>query len=828
MKRKKAIAVILTAALITGSVFGIGVAVRKTTSGNSAVTVIQGSNINTGYWGNDTQSMNGTVSSSATQNVYLNSGDTVRSVNVKAGDTVKAGDVLLKYDPAKAELAFKGEQISYDEIQLKIKVAQQNLNTLSKIKPVADSAPDSGGTDIDNGGDGGDNGDIDDGGYDNGGDIDDGGYDDGGGDNGGDIDDGGDDNGGNTDSGTDSGKTDSDTDSGKTDSDTDSGDTKNDYSKALKSISGLAGAYNAQPGYKDKDTLGTKENPYRFLINDNTVIRVSFLKELASKGGANGTESGNTSSDSSAESSGSTSGSTSESSGSSSESSGSQSDGSRTSSGISSESTSSDSSGKKADSSSDQTSSGTSSEKTDSGKNHCYVVFEVREGDSVRGKLTNAWRIDAADIEAVATDSESDPSSDKTGSDTSSDSKPTGSDSSSESSSSGKSDSGSSTSGKTGSESSTPGESSGSSASGKTGSEGSASGKSSGSGSTGGSSGVSSGSGSAGSGSSGSVSSGTEAGSEPAEGSTGTAAESSLESLPASLVLLKSGAVRLMSTADSSDGSSDASGDSSSDSDNSSSLAAIGVISADTQYTKDELAQAIQEQKDTLRDEQLNLKEEDIKLRAAQKAVEAGTVVAKMDGVVKSVGDLSNPPKDGSAFITVTGGSGTYIKSAVSETYLDSLHEGDTVTVMSWNSGTTATAVVKDISTYPDTTGQYAQSNANVSYYPFTAVVEGDANFSADDYLNVTLDSVGAADQNGFYLMKAFVRTDDSGQKYVYKEGSDGKLKKQVITVGTVTSDGYEVKSGVTEDDWIAFPYGKNVKDGAKVKEGSIEDMYNS
>ena len=140
MKRKKAIAVILTAALITGSVFGIGVAVRKTTSGNSAVTVIQGSNINTGYWGNDTQSMNGTVSSSATQNVYLNSGDTVQSVNVKAGDTVKAGDVLLKYDPAKAELAFKGEQISYDEIQLKIKVAQQNLNTLSKIKPVADLA----------------------------------------------------------------------------------------------------------------------------------------------------------------------------------------------------------------------------------------------------------------------------------------------------------------------------------------------------------------------------------------------------------------------------------------------------------------------------------------------------------------------------------------------------------------------------------------------------------------------------------------------------------------------------------------------------------------
>ena len=749
MKRKKVTAVILTAALITGSVFGIGVAVRKTTSGNRAVTVVQGSDVNAGYWGSDTQSMNGTVSSSATQNVYLSSGDTIQSVNVRAGDTVKAGDVLLKYDPAKAELAFKREQISYDEIQLKIKVAQQNLNTLSKIKPIADSSANSGGgTDMDNGG------------IDNGG---------------GDADSGG------------------DTDS-HTGSDTDSGDAKNDYSKALKTLSGLSDAYNAQPG--DRDTLGTKANPYRFLINDHTVIRVSFLKELAAKSGTKDPESESTSFDPPAESAGSTSGSAAEPSGS--VPSGSSAESSESTSGSSGESSESRSG--------EHSSSGTS----DSGKNHCYVVFEVREGDSVSGKLTDAWRVDAADIETASTDSKSDASPDKTGSDAgasdpSSDAKPTGSDAFS---------------GKTESGSSTPGE---------TGSSGSASGESSDKGSTSGheSSESSPENSNSGKNSSG-AQSGTEAASEPAEGAGGTDAESSLESLPASLVLLRSGAVRLLSTADSSDRSTDMSDDSSSGGASGSSLAAIGVIPADAQYTKDELAQAIQDQKDTLRDEQLNLKEEDIRLRAAQKAVEAGTVVAKMDGVVKSVGDLSNPPKDGSAFITVTGGSGIYIKSAVSETYLDRLHEGDTVTVMSWNSGTTATAVVKDISSYPDMTGMYAQTNAHVSYYPFTAVVEGDADFSPDDYLNVTLDSVGAANQNGFYLIKAFVRTDDSGQKYVYRKGSDGKLRKQVITVGKVTADGYEVKSGVTEDDWIAFPYGKNVRDGAKVREGSLEDLYNS
>ena len=35
-----------------------------------------------------------------------------------------------------------------------------------------------------------------------------------------------------------------------------------------------------------------------------------------------------------------------------------------------------------------------------------------------------------------------------------------------------------------------------------------------------------------------------------------------------------------------------------------------------------------------------------------------------------------------------------------------------------------------------------------------------------------------------------------------------------------------EIKNGLTEEDHIAFPYGKKVKEGVKVRRAAIEDLY--
>ena len=75
-------------------------------------------------------------------------------------------------------------------------------------------------------------------------------------------------------------------------------------------------------------------------------------------------------------------------------------------------------------------------------------------------------------------------------------------------------------------------------------------------------------------------------------------------------------------------------------------------------------------------------------------------------------------------------------------------------------------------------------------------------------------------------IQKAFVRS-DNGSNYVYKD-DNGVLKKQEISVGATVDSGYDVivKGGISADDLIAFPYGKDVKEGAKTKEVTLDDMY--
>ena len=55
-------------------------------------------------------------------------------------------------------------------------------------------------------------------------------------------------------------------------------------------------------------------------------------------------------------------------------------------------------------------------------------------------------------------------------------------------------------------------------------------------------------------------------------------------------------------------------------------------------------------------------------------------------------------------------------------------------------------------------------------------------------------------------------------QSYVYKAGSDNTLEKQYVRTGeTVYSTYVEVLQGLSLTDSIAFPYGKNVYEGAPI-----------
>ena len=151
---------------------------------------------------------------------------------------------------------------------------------------------------------------------------------------------------------------------------------------------------------------------------------------------------------------------------------------------------------------------------------------------------------------------------------------------------------------------------------------------------------------------------------------------------------------------------------------------------------------------------------------------------------------------------------------------------GQTVYANSWESGMSFEATITEISTYPqENSNSWGDGNPNVSYYPYTAYIENTEGLKNGEYVELTMTS-NVDNSNSIYLDKAYVREED-GKSYVLKADKNDRLVKQYVVTGkTIWGQAVEIVSGLTMEDKIAFPYGKNAKEGVKVKESSGGMMY--
>ena len=182
-----------------------------------------------------------------------------------------------------------------------------------------------------------------------------------------------------------------------------------------------------------------------------------------------------------------------------------------------------------------------------------------------------------------------------------------------------------------------------------------------------------------------------------------------------------------------------------------------------------------------------------------------------------------NYQNDGTAFLVVTGDEGLYVSGTISELLLGDVTVGTVVTANSWESGMTFEATITEISDYPTSGNSWGDGNPNVSYYAYTAYIEDSSALRNGEYVDLSI-SKNQSETGGLYIEKAYVRQED-GKSYVMIADENRRLKKQYVVTGrTIYGSAIEIKSGLTEDDLIAFPYGKNAVEGAAVEEAS--NMY--
>lgn len=247
------------------------------------------------------------------------------------------------------------------------------------------------------------------------------------------------------------------------------------------------------------------------------------------------------------------------------------------------------------------------------------------------------------------------------------------------------------------------------------------------------------------------------------------------------------------------------------------------TASEEKTYTADELKDAIKEQTRSVADVDLQKRIAQADLKELQSELEDGVVYAKKDGIVTTVCNPANPPQDGTPFLQLSGAAGLYISGTIGELDLDTVKVGQSVSAVNYMTGDTYEGTISEISNVPsDSINYYGDSNPNSSFYEYTAYIENPQNLKKGDSLELTIDTSKEDSDSGLYIDKSYVRT-ENGKSYIYKD-DNGRLKKQTVKTGkSLWGSSVEIKSGLTNDDYIAFPYG--VREGEKTKV-SEDGMY--
>lgn len=244
-------------------------------------------------------------------------------------------------------------------------------------------------------------------------------------------------------------------------------------------------------------------------------------------------------------------------------------------------------------------------------------------------------------------------------------------------------------------------------------------------------------------------------------------------------------------------------------------------------YTKEELTKLIAEKEEKIRDLQLTKKKSQLNYDNTKAKLDKCTVVSTVKGKVSSL-KTQEELTVGTPFMVVSGGDAFYVTGSISELMLGQLKVGDALMANLWSpeGQKTYNAVISEISEYPqNNANNYGGGNMNVSYYPFTAVIEESEGLTNGQYLDMTMTVGGNTEgsSNAIYISKAYIR-EENGKNYVFIANEDNRLEKRYIETGKIIyGEQVEVKDGLTMEDRIAFPYGKNVKEGVKVKDMSEE-----
>ena len=265
-----------------------------------------------------------------------------------------------------------------------------------------------------------------------------------------------------------------------------------------------------------------------------------------------------------------------------------------------------------------------------------------------------------------------------------------------------------------------------------------------------------------------------------------------------------------------------------------------------TQYEADKAADPgqtrqydlmIQSLRNDIQSYNYEIKKKQLEIDSMKAAIENSIVKSPITGTVKTVNDPNNPNQgsDSTAFIQIMSAGDFLIKATVNEMNISSLYVGMPVTIRSRvDESITWTGTVNKIDTsapVQDNQGGYyyggeSDSMASSSKYYFYVSPDSSNGIILGQHLTVEPATETPSSVRGFLLGSYFICDTDTSHPYVWAD-VNGKLRKVEVKLGVYndSTDEYDVVSGITMDDFIAFP-DPSLQEGMKTTTEYVEPSY--
>ena len=220
----------------------------------------------------------------------------------------------------------------------------------------------------------------------------------------------------------------------------------------------------------------------------------------------------------------------------------------------------------------------------------------------------------------------------------------------------------------------------------------------------------------------------------------------------------------------------------------------------------------------SLNEENYNLSVKQLEIEKQKESINSAVVKAPMDGMIKSINQNSDDSygydygsggsNDG--FITIMAEGDFRIKGTVSEQNIYSLNQGTPIIIRSRVNDDVWHGVITKIDLEPDKNNNdsyyYMSSGESASKYSFYVNPESTEGLMLGQHLYLEVDNGQTVVKDGLYIPSYLLMLEEGGY-FVWKQVGD-HIEKTELAIGEYdeNTDCYQVQSGLTEEDFIAYP----------------------